>query len=74
MGFQITNHKYYNLQLLHLSLQPHFPVFFRVRLSKRRKIGGVEVPKSRLVVKHRDLNTKEIQAQVRKKYFIRFSK
>ncbi|XP_052107195.1 RNA polymerase II-associated factor 1 homolog [Mytilus californianus] len=35
----------------------------RVRLSKRRKIGGVEVPKSRLVVKHRDLNTKEIQAQ-----------
>lgn len=35
----------------------------RVRLSKRRKVGGVEVPKSRLVVKHRELNTKEIQAQ-----------
>ncbi|CAG2213561.1 PAF1 [Mytilus edulis] len=35
----------------------------RVRLSKRRKAGGAEVPKSRLVVKHRDLNTKEIQAQ-----------
>ena len=33
-------------------------------MSKRRKVGGGDVPKSRLVVKHRDLNTKEMQAQV----------
>ncbi|XP_071078793.1 RNA polymerase II-associated factor 1 homolog [Haliotis cracherodii] len=35
----------------------------RVRLSKRRKTGGGQVAKSRLVVKHRDLNDKEVSAQ-----------
>ena len=36
----------------------------RVRLSKRRKAGGGQVAKSRLLIKHRDLNEKEIGAQV----------
>lgn len=35
----------------------------RVRLSKRRKTAGTTVAKSRLVVKHRDLNDKELRAQ-----------
>ncbi|WAR20291.1 PAF1-like protein, partial [Mya arenaria] len=35
----------------------------RVRLSKRRKTAGAQVARSRLVVKHRDLNDRELQAQ-----------
>ncbi|KAH3845026.1 RNA polymerase II-associated factor 1 homolog [Dreissena polymorpha] len=35
----------------------------RVRLSKRRKTAGIAVAKSRLVVKHRDLNDRETRAQ-----------
>ncbi|XP_045175238.1 RNA polymerase II-associated factor 1 homolog [Mercenaria mercenaria] len=35
----------------------------RVRLSKRRKTAGSTVAKSRLVVKHRSLNDKELRAQ-----------
>lgn len=39
--------------------------FTRVRLSKRRKLGAVaQIAKSRLVVKHRDLNDKENSGQV----------
>lgn len=37
---------------------------YRVRLSKRRKTAGSTVAKSRLVVKHRGLNDKELRAQV----------
>ena len=36
----------------------------RVRLSKRRKLGSQRMPKSWLEVKHRELNSKEQQAQV----------
>ncbi|ESO96428.1 hypothetical protein LOTGIDRAFT_115833, partial [Lottia gigantea] len=35
----------------------------RVRLSKRRKLGGTQAAKSRLVVKHRPFNDKEEAAQ-----------
>ncbi|KAK7104711.1 RNA polymerase II-associated factor 1 homolog [Littorina saxatilis] len=35
----------------------------RVRLSKRRKLGSQRMPKSWLEVKHRELNSKEEQAQ-----------
>ncbi|WAR20309.1 PAF1-like protein [Mya arenaria] len=35
----------------------------RVRLSKRRKTAGAQVARSRLVVKHRDLNDRELRAQ-----------
>ncbi|WAR20306.1 hypothetical protein MAR_002144, partial [Mya arenaria] len=34
-----------------------------VRLSKRRKTAGAQVARSRLVVKHRDLNDRELRAQ-----------
>lgn len=35
----------------------------RVRLSKRRKTGGAQMAKSRLIVKHREVNEREIAAQ-----------
>lgn len=37
---------------------------FRVRLSKRRKTGGAQMAKSRLIVKHREVNEREVAAQV----------
>lgn len=40
-------------------------MIFRVRLSKRRKVAGsAPVPKSRLIVKHREPNENEVAMQV----------
>lgn len=35
-----------------------------MRLSKRRKTGGAQMAKSRLIVKHREVNEREVAAQV----------
>lgn len=42
----------------------------RVRLSKRRKIGGGPPTKSRLVVKHRELETQELNMQEARKLML----
>ena len=52
--------RYFAIVIISMS----YSCIYRVRLSKRRKLGGAQMAKSRLIVKHREVNEREVAAQV----------